>query len=91
MYLTAHTVESVSALEEEGHGVVLERSGTSAMHGYQRFLLEARFDLYALAAQIMVAAARSLPHRRPAARTLVSLPLATLWGEFAPRAEQEWM
>jgi len=41
-------VDSVATLEDEGHGVVLERLGTSAGKAHQRFLLEGRFDFVAV-------------------------------------------
>ena len=41
-------VDSVGAREDEGHGVVLERLGTSAGKAHQRFLLEGRFDFVAV-------------------------------------------
>jgi diaminopimelate dehydrogenase len=44
-------VESVAALEEEAHGLVLERWGEAGGLGHQRLLVEARFDRAALAAQ----------------------------------------
>jgi diaminopimelate dehydrogenase len=73
-------VESIAALEEEGHGIVLERWGEAGAVGHQRLLLEARFDPVALAAQVMLAAARAL-HALPAgAHTLLDLPAAELFG-----------
>ena len=58
-------VDSVATLEDEGHGVVLERLGTSAGKAHQRLLLEGRFDFVAVAAQVMIAAARALPTLAP--------------------------
>jgi diaminopimelate dehydrogenase len=54
-------VESVAALEEQGKGIVLERRGASGRIGHQHLLLEARLDVIALTAQMMIAAARVLP------------------------------
>ncbi len=76
-------VESVAALEQEGHGVVLERRGSAATAARQRFLLEARFDATALTAQVMLAAARAVPNQRPGAHSLFQLPLAALGGGLA--------
>lgn len=84
-------VESVAALEAEGHGVVLERRGSSGPTGHQHFLVEARIDLAAVAAQIMVAATRALPDLRPGAHSLLEVPLASLWGELRYRAIAEAM
>lgn len=75
-------VDSVAALEDEGHGVVLERLGTSAGKAHQRFLLEGRFDFIAVTAQVMIAAARALPTLAPRAHTLADLPPAALWQKF---------
>jgi diaminopimelate dehydrogenase len=74
-------VESTAALEEQGHGVTLERHGTSGGLGHQRFLVEARLDVHAAAAQVMVGAARALAGARPGVRTLPELPLAALLAE----------
>jgi len=75
-------VDSIAALEDEGHGVVLERWGTSAAKAHQRFLLEGRFDRVAVTAQVMVAAARALPTLAPGAHVLADLPPSVLSHEF---------
>lgn len=66
-------VDSVAALEDEGHGVVLERWGTSGGKVHQRFLLEGRFDFVAVTAQVMIAAARALPILAAGAHALADL------------------
>jgi diaminopimelate dehydrogenase len=73
-------VESVAALEEEGRGIVLERRGTAGTTAHQMLLLEARFDLPSLAAQVMLAAARALPNLPPGAHSLAEVPLSLLLG-----------
>lgn len=73
-------VESVAALEEEGRGIVLQRRGTAGRTGHQMLLLEARFDLPSLAAQVMLAAARALPDLPPGAHALSEVPLSLLLG-----------
>lgn len=83
-------VESVAALEEEGHGVLLERRGVAAGTGHQLLLLEARFSETALAAQVMLAAVHALPTRHKRAYSLFDLPQRALWGELQAWAEQEW-
>jgi diaminopimelate dehydrogenase len=75
-------VDSVAALEDEGHGVVLERLGISASKAHQRFLLEGRFDFVAVTAQVMIAAARALPTLAPGAHALADLLPAALSQEF---------
>jgi diaminopimelate dehydrogenase len=72
-------VESLASLEDEGHGVVLERWGSASGLGHQRFLLEGRFDRHAIAAQVMVAAARAAPTLLPGAYALADVPPAALW------------
>lgn len=54
-------VDSVAALEEDAHGVLLERLGTAASGAHQSLLLEARGDPAALAARAMLDAASRLP------------------------------
>jgi diaminopimelate dehydrogenase len=72
-------VGSLAELEHEGHGVVLERQGLAAGDAHQRFLLEGRFDLFSVTAQIMVSAARALPLLGPGAHTLSDIPPHALW------------
>jgi diaminopimelate dehydrogenase len=73
-------VASVAALEEEGHGIVLERWGEAGGAGHQRLLLEARFDPAALTAELMLADARALPALPPGAHTLQDIAPAQLFG-----------
>ena len=63
-------VDSISALEEEGHGLVIERWGRASGKDHQRFLLEGRFDRVALAGQVMAAAARALTLLQPGAHAI---------------------
>jgi diaminopimelate dehydrogenase len=92
LFLGAETtvipVESVAALEEEGHGVVLERWGEAAGVGHQRLLLEARFDRVALTAEVMLAAARALPGLAPGAHTLLDLAASPLFGRRSAAASE---
>jgi diaminopimelate dehydrogenase len=55
-------VDSVSALEQHGHGVLLERAGTAGAGVHDTLLLEGRFDPYAFTARVMLDAACRLPH-----------------------------
>ena len=66
-------VESLAALEQQGHGLWMERRGTSGQSAHQSLLLEARFDTAVFAAQVMLDAARALPGRRPGAQTYAKL------------------
>jgi len=95
LYLDEETlvipVDSVTTLEEEGHGVLMERRGTAGDTAYQLLLLEARYSELALAAAIMVAAARTLPTRGKRAYSLFELPLGSLWGTLHGAARKEWI
>jgi len=84
-------VDSVAALEDEDHGVVIERRGTAAGVDHQLLLLEARFSEAALSAQVMLAAARLLPAQQHRALSLFDIPPAALWGELSDQAEQAWL
>lgn len=75
-------VDSIAALEDEGHGVVIERLGMSAGKAHQRFLLEGRFDFVAVTAQVMIAAARAIPTLAAGAHALADLPPAALSQQF---------
>lgn len=84
-------VESVAMLEEEGHGVLLERRGTAGPAEHQLFLLEGRFSERVLAAQVMLAAARSLSTQGHHAYSLYDLPLGSLWGKLRELTEEALM
>ena len=58
-------VDHLAELEgEDGHGVVLDRRGNAPHGPHQSLLLEARFDLTAFSARVMLDAARKLPALR---------------------------
>ena len=52
--------DDLTSLEEE-HGLVMERVGSPDQRPHQSLLLEARFDVAAFTARVMLDAARSLP------------------------------
>jgi len=81
-------VDSVEILEEEGHGILLERHGKVGPFEHQLFLLEGRFSEKAIAAQVMVAAARCLQTHGHHAYSLFDVPLGSLWGNLRESAEQ---
>jgi diaminopimelate dehydrogenase len=54
-------VDSIAALEATGHGAIIERRGISKAGPHPTLLLEARFDVHAFAARVMVDAVRLLP------------------------------
>jgi len=84
-------VESLTALEQEGRGVVLDRRGIPGRLGHQHLLLEARFDESILTAQVMLAAARAIPRLEPGASVLTEIPLSAMWGERAEKAHRDWL
>ena len=71
-------VDSVATLEDEGHGLVIERWGRAGGKDHQRFLLEGRFDRVAIAGQVMTSAARALTTLRPGAHPLDTIPPASM-------------
>jgi diaminopimelate dehydrogenase len=84
-------VDSLAPLEQEERGVVLDRRGATGRLGHQHFVLEGRFDEAAATAQVMLAAARAVPHLAPGAYSLPEIPLSALWGEEAGKAERNWL
>ena len=54
-------VADLAAVEAAGSGMVLERLGTGTQGAHQSLLLEARFDVAAFAARVMLDAARRVP------------------------------
>lgn len=84
-------LESLASLEQEGRGVVLDRRSSSQRLGRQHFVLEGRFEEAVATAEVMLAAARALPDLEPGAYSLADVPLSTLWGERADKAEREWI
>jgi diaminopimelate dehydrogenase len=66
-------VESIAPLEEEGHGMVIERRGTTSSGVHDTLLLEGRFDSAVFAARIMIDAARQIPQHRPGASVYTPL------------------
>jgi diaminopimelate dehydrogenase len=83
-------VDRISALEEEGNGMLLERHGTAG-GTHQHLLFEGRFDRTSLAAQIMVSASRALPQQRPGAWSLFGLPMNMLTAGIDQHFEGQWM
>lgn len=67
-------IDSIAALEEEGRGILLERTGTERTGSHASLLLEGRFDLPAFAARVMIDAAKRIPSLKPGAHRY------SLWG-----------
>ena len=78
-------VDSVATLEEEGHGLVIERWGRAGGKDHQRFLLEGRLDRAAIAGQVMASAARALAALSPGAHPLNTIPPASMYPQSARR------
>ncbi len=76
-----YQVEAVDALRDVGHGVVLERKGTSGAAGNQLFRWDMRINNPALTGQIMAAAARAGAKQPPGAYTLLEIPLTHYFWE----------
>jgi diaminopimelate dehydrogenase len=58
-------IESIAALESEGHGVLIERRGTASEGAHQNIMFEARFDVATFAARVMIDAAVRLAELPP--------------------------
>jgi diaminopimelate dehydrogenase len=67
-------VESIAALEEEGRGILLERTGTERTGTHATLLLEGRFDVAAFTARVMLDAAQRILSLKPGAHRY------SLWG-----------
>ncbi|HKM43204.1 MAG TPA: diaminopimelate dehydrogenase [Limnochordia bacterium] len=70
-----YQVESIAPLKDVGHGVRIERSGTSGHTANQNFKWEMRINNPALTAQVMVAAARASTKQKPGSYTPLEIPL----------------
>ena len=70
-----YQVQSVDDVRDVGHGVILERQGTSGQTANQQLRWEMRINNPALTSQVMVAAARASVKQKPGAYTLLEIPL----------------
>ncbi|CAM3509973.1 diaminopimelate dehydrogenase [Hydrogenibacillus schlegelii] len=80
-------VDDVERLKDVGHGVVMERKGTSGRTANQRFSFEMRIHNPALTAQVMVSAARAAMRLQPGAYTLIEIPPVA----FLPGDVETWI
>lgn len=71
-------VESVDALLDMGHGVLMERKGVSGVTQNQMFEFRMKINNPALTAQIMVACARATLRQQPGAYTMPEIPVMDL-------------
>jgi len=67
-------VESVDALQDMGHGVVIERKGVSGKTQNQLFEYRMRINNPALTAQVLVSCARAVLKQRPGCYTMPEIP-----------------
>lgn len=80
-------VESVEALQDMGHGVVMERKGVSGNTQNQLFRFDMRINNPALTAQVLVASARASLKQTPGAYTLIEIPVIDL----LPGEKEMWI
>ncbi|MDO5664308.1 MAG: diaminopimelate dehydrogenase [Bacteroidia bacterium] len=80
-------VESVEALKDMGHGVLMERKGVSGSTQNQLFKFEMRINNPALTAQVMVGCARAAMKQKSGAYTLIEIPVVDL----LPGDREKWI
>ena len=71
-------VDSVNLLKDMGHGVAMERKGSSGSTQNQLFTFGMRINNPALTAQMLVNAARASMKQKPGAYTLIEIPVVDL-------------
>ena len=71
-------VENTDVYLDTGHGVSMERRGTSGITSNQNFAFSMRINNPALTSQIMVSSARAALRQVPGAYTLVEIPVIDL-------------
>ena len=80
-------VESVDALKDMGHGVLMERKGVSGNTQNQLFRFDMRINNPALTAQVMVSCARATAKQKPGAYTMIEIPIIDL----LPGDREKWI
>ena len=80
-------VESIDALKDMGHGVLMERKGVSGNTQNQIFKFDMRINNPALTAQVMVSCARATFVQTPGAYTMIEIPVIDL----LPGSKEEWI
>lgn len=80
-------VESVDALKDMGHGVLMERKGVSGNTQNQLFKFDMRINNPALTAQVMLGSARATFRQKPGAYTLIEIPVIDL----LPGDKETWI
>lgn len=80
-------VDDVNQLKDMGHGVAMERKGSSGSTQNQLFTYGMRVNNPALTAQMLVNAARASKKQQPGAYTLIDIPVIDL----LPGNSDEWI
>ncbi len=75
---TVTRVDSIDALSDMGHGVLMERKGVSGITQNQLFEFRMKINNPALTAQIMVACGRATLRLQPGAYTMPEIPVMDL-------------
>ena len=80
-------VDDINQLKDMGHGVAMERKGSSGSTQNQLFSYSMRINNPALTAQMLVNAARASMKQQPGAYTLIEIPVVDL----LPGSTNEWV
>ena len=80
-------VENVDQLKDMGHGVRMDRKGSSGNTQNQRLSYKMHVNNPALTAQMLVCAARASFKQHPGAYTLIEIPVV----DFLPGNREEWI
>ena len=80
-------VDNINELKDMGHGVDMERKGSSGSTQNQKFSFSMHVNNPALTAQMLINAARASLKQQPGAYTLIELPVVDL----LPGNKEEWI
>lgn len=80
-------VDDINELKDMGHGVEMERKGTSGSTPNQLLSFDMKINNPALTAQMLVNAARASLHQQPGAYTLIEVPVV----DMLPGNREEWI
>ena len=72
------SIESLRAVADDSHGVLMERTGASAASSNQQFRFDMRIDNPALTAQVLVASGRAAMRLASGCYTLIDIPPVAL-------------
>lgn len=80
-------VDNIQELKDMGHGVEMERKGSSGSTQNQQFCFRMRVNNPALTSQMLINAARASLKQAPGAYTLIEIPVVDL----LPGNKEEWI